>query len=88
MADNDQLEKPLTTGEWFVTTLILALPLVGIVMYFVWGFSEGNRSRRNFCRAMLIWLAVGLGLAMLALVSFLVLGGTLAALGAGAANHR
>src|SRR5262245_13181507 len=42
MADNDQVEKPLSTGEWFVTMLILALPLVGIIMYFVWGFGTGN----------------------------------------------
>ena len=34
-------EKPLTTGEWFVTLLVLALPIVGLVMYFVWGFGTG-----------------------------------------------
>ena len=73
-------EKPLTTGEWFVTLLVLALPIVGLVMYFVWGFGTGNVSRRNFCRAALLWLAVGMGLAFLAFIAFLIFGGTLAAL--------
>jgi ABC-type Fe3+ transport system permease subunit len=76
----EQPEKPLSTGEWFVTLLILALPIVGLVMYFVWGFSTtGNVSRRNFCRAALIWLAIGVGLALLTMVAILVFGGTLAA---------
>ena len=77
----DQPEKPLTTGEWFVTLLILALPIVGLVMYFVWGFgTTGNVSRRNFCRAALLWLAIGLGLALLTMIAILIFGGTLAAL--------
>ncbi len=82
MADNDQVEKPLTTGEWFVTMLILGLPLVGLIMYFVWAFSAGNLGRRNFCRAALLWMAIVLGLCLIAGIGFLVLGGTLAALGA------
>ena len=73
-------EKPLTTGEWFVTLLVLALPIVGLVMYFVWGFGTGNVSRRNFCRAALIWLGIGLGLAILTMIAILIFGGTLAAL--------
>jgi hypothetical protein len=75
----EQPEKPLTTGEWFVTLLVLALPIVGLVMYFVWGFGDGNRGRRNFCRAALIWLGIGLCLAILALIAVLIFGGTLAA---------
>ncbi len=81
MADDPTItEKPLTTGEWFVTLLVLALPLIGLIMYFVWGFGTGNIGRRNFCRATLLWIAVLFGLVCLALIGFLVLGGTLAAL--------
>lgn len=80
MSDNDGAEKPLTTGEWFVTLLVLGLPLVGLVMHFVWGFGPGNASRRNFCRAVLLWLAIMTALGLLALIAFLIFGGTLAAL--------
>ena len=75
----EQPEKPLSTGEWFVTLLVLALPLVGLIMYFVWGFGAGNVSRRNFCRAALIWLGIGAALALLTFIGILIFGGTLAA---------
>jgi hypothetical protein len=84
MAENESLEKPLSTGEWFLSVFILALPVVGLVMYLVWAFGPGNAGRRNFCRAMLLWFAVLLAIGCVALVVFLLLGGTLAAL----ANQR
>lgn len=88
MADNDGTEKPLTTGEWFVTVLILGLPLVGLIMHFVWAFGDGNVSRKNFCRAVLLWMAIGLALATMALIAFLVFGVSLAALFGEAASRR
>jgi len=80
MSDNDTLEKPLTTGEWFVTLLILGLPLIGLIMHLVWAFGDGHKGRRNFCRAALLWLAVIFGLAMVVVIASLIFGGTLAAL--------
>lgn len=61
---DQQTEKPLTTGEWIVTHLVLLIPVVNLVMHFVWAFGEGNISRRNFCRARLLLFAIALGLAM------------------------
>jgi hypothetical protein len=84
----DQPEKPLSTGDWFVTLLVLALPIVGLVMYFVWGFGTGNISRRNFCRAALIWLGIGVGLAALTMIAILIFGGTLAAVLSQSAPRR
>lgn len=83
---HDDDSRPLRTGEWFITLLVLALPVIGLIMHFVWAFGGGNIGRRNFCRATLLWLVVGLGLAVLAFVLMLVFGVSLAAL-AGAA-HR
>lgn len=60
-----ETEKPLSTGEWVVTHLILLIPFVNLIMHFVWAFSEGNISRRNFCRARLLLFAIALGLAMI-----------------------
>ncbi|MEO7598305.1 MAG: hypothetical protein ABIV50_05200 [Opitutus sp.] len=65
MTDN-QLEKPMTTGEWIVTHLVLLIPIVNLVMHFVWAFDSGNLSRRNFCRARLILFAIFFALACVA----------------------
>ena len=81
MSDNDNT-RPLSTGEWFLTLFVLAIPLVGIIMYFVWAFGAGNVNRTNFCRAGLLWMAIWFVLVILFLVAF----GGLAML-AGAANQ-
>ena len=80
--NDSESARPLSTGEWFVTILILGLPVVGIVMHFVWAFSDGNIGRRNFCRATLLLLAIVLGIALMVLLGMLLLGGLV--LGAGA----
>jgi chromate transport protein ChrA len=81
MANDEPLEKPLSTGEWFVTLVVLAIPVIGLIMHFVWAFGGGtNLGRRNFCRAFLLMVAVLFCLGVLTLVGFLLLGGTMAAL--------
>lgn len=50
---------PVSLGDWILTLIVLAIPLVNIVMLFVWGFSSGtNPSKQNYCRAALIFTAV------------------------------
>jgi hypothetical protein len=82
MADYDD-NTPLTTGQWFVTMLILAIPLVGLVMLFVWAFGGGNLNRRNYCRAALIWVAIAVGIGLI----FGLMGGIFAAMAAGSAGY-
>ena len=63
----------LSTVEWIGTLIVLIVPIVGIVVYFVWAFgSGGNINRRNFCRAALIMTAISI---VLALISSLAMGG-------------
>lgn len=31
-------EPPVSVGDWIITTLLTAIPLVGFIMLFVWGF--------------------------------------------------
>jgi hypothetical protein len=69
VTDGTVQHSPLTVKEWFVTILVLAIPLVNIVMYFFWAFAEGvNLNKRNFCRASLLWAAIGRGLFMIVLL--------------------
>jgi hypothetical protein len=66
----DNNTRPLSTCEWFLTMFILGIPLVGIIMYFVWAFGAGNVNRANFCRAGLIWFAIALVLGMMFMIAF------------------
>lgn len=62
---------PVSLGDWILTLIVLAIPLVGIVMLFVWGFSSGtNPSKQNYCRAALILVAVFLVLWVLFAMTF------------------
>lgn len=61
----EYLKQPMTVGEWFIAILITAIPVVGIVMLFVWAFgSNTNVNRANWAKASLIWIAIGIGIAM------------------------
>lgn len=63
-------------GEWLITLIVLAIPCVNVIMYFVWAFGNGNENRKNFCRAGLIVMAVGI---VLTLILYAVVGASLAA---------
>ena len=52
---SDLNERPMTTGEWFWTLLLLSIPLVNIICFIVWITGSGNRNRVTYCRAMLLW---------------------------------
>jgi hypothetical protein len=70
--------SPISLGDWMITLLILCIPLVGIIMLFVWGFADGTHpSKRNFCRAYLIWMLIGIVIFIL----FLIMGGMAALMG-------
>ena len=59
----------ISLGEWIITFIVLAIPIVNIIMLFVWGFSSAtNPSKQNFCRATLI-------LYLVCIVLFFLFGG-------------
>ena len=38
-----QQYNPISVGEWIITTIILAIPIVGFIMLFVWGFGSNTQ---------------------------------------------
>ena len=45
----------VSIGEWIITFILLAIPLVNIIMLFVWAFGGGvNLSKKNYAKASLI----------------------------------
>ena len=60
------LNKPLSIGGFMVTYLVLAIPLVNLIMLFVWAFgSNANTNRKNMCRAILIFAVIGIALGII-----------------------
>lgn len=57
--------------EWMITILLMAIPIVNIVMLFVWGFSGNtNRSKANYAKAALVWIGIGIVLYILMIIIF------------------
>ena len=55
----------MSVGSWLITLIILAIPCVNIIMYFIWAFGNGNENRKNFCRAGLIFMLIAVVLSVL-----------------------
>ena len=52
---------PVSVSEWIITTIIMAIPLVNIVMPFVWAFGSGTKtSKANFFKAQMDFLVGGM----------------------------
>ena len=76
--NDSQQYTPMSVGEWVVTTIILAIPIVGFIMLFVWGFGSNTQpSKANWAKAALIMIGISIVLSFLFLGSLLEIMGTL-----------
>ena len=58
--------EPLRVIQYIGMFLLMSIPLVGIIMLFVWSFGGSvNLNKKNFARAMLILSAIGLILSII-----------------------
>jgi hypothetical protein len=56
----------MSVSEWVVTLIVLAIPIVGWIMYLVWAFGNVEREdRANYCKASLLVGVIGFALAVL-----------------------
>ena len=45
-----------TVGQWMLSIFLAAIPVVGLILMLVWGFSAGTpAAKKNWARANLIW---------------------------------
>lgn len=57
--NNSSTSEVVSVKDWIITILILMIPLVNIVMPFVWAFSSNtNPSKANYFKAFLIMSVV------------------------------
>lgn len=68
---DDNQAKIMSFGDWMITILITAIPIVNIIMIIVWAVSNtDNPNRINWARATLAWFAILIGLYILFFVFF------------------
>ena len=65
-----QYSSPIiSVGDWVIIFIITAIPIVNIVMLFVWAFgSDTNPSKANWAKASLIFMLIGVFLYILIFV--------------------
>lgn len=64
-------QKTMSVKDWVITLFIMAIPLVGFIMLFVYAFGDNeNINKKNWAKAQLIVAAVVLGLVLLFFVLF------------------
>lgn len=66
MYTENNYEDIMSVGDWMLTLIVLAIPIVNIIMYFVWAFgSNTNKNKQNFCKATLAFIPIWILLALL-----------------------
>ena len=56
-----QQYNPMSVGDWILTSLIFAIPIVGLIMLFVWGFGSNTQpSKANWAKATLIMIGISI----------------------------
>ncbi len=61
----------ITVKEWLITFLILCIPVVNLVMPFVWAFgSNAKKSKANYFKAYLLSMAVFFSIYIVIVLTF------------------
>ena len=64
----------MSVKDWLVTPLLMAIPVVGIVLLFVYAFGDNeNINKQNWAKAQLLLVAIILGLVIIIALIFGVL---------------
>lgn len=61
---NDNLDEPVSFGDWMLSLLLMMIPCVNIVMMFVYAFGNGKKSKSNFFKASLVWALISVVLSV------------------------
>ncbi len=59
MEQDIQKTPVISIGDWMITIFILMIPLINIILLFIWAFSNStNPNKSTFAKAYLIWIAI------------------------------
>lgn len=68
-----QVVPQMSVGSWIVTYILMMIPLVNIIMLFIWAF-DATSLRRNFARAQLIIMGIMILLSIVITIIAVILG--------------
>jgi hypothetical protein len=78
------LENDVSVSEWVVTLLLMCIPLVNVILLFVWAFDSAVKpSKSNWSKAMLIFVAISI---IIGIFCGIVFGSIFSSLIGGASN--
>lgn len=65
----------VSMGEWMWSLFLLGIPIVNLIMMLVWAFGGGTKpSKANYCKAMLLWMLIGICLVIVMAIMGVFLG--------------
>ncbi|MDG5787427.1 hypothetical protein QA612_07960 [Evansella sp. AB-P1] len=65
----------MSVGKWVITFILLAIPLLNLILLFVWGFGADN-PRKSYSQAVLLFMVIGFVLwIVFVALSFFAFGG-------------
>jgi len=71
MDQTTQSSQVLSTKDWLITLIITAIPVINIIMFFVWAFGDGaNPNKANWAKASLLLMVIVAALYILLVVIF------------------
>ena len=69
--------RPVTVGNWMLTMFLMCIPLVNIILIFVWAFGQNTPvSKANWAKAGLIWMLISIGIYVLIFLLIFLLAGS------------
>ena len=67
--------KPVTVGNWIVTFIILAIPVVNLIMLIIWAVGGTTHpSKKTFAQANFVFLAIAACIGILAAILLPIFG--------------
>ncbi len=66
----EQKKSGVSIGNWMGTQFLLIIPVVNLILLIVWAITSANRTKRNFCIAALIWIALCVAVTACGIVFF------------------
>jgi len=74
-APKDEATAVMSTKDWVITYLLMMIPCVGLILTIIWAFGDtGNLNRKNYARAFLIIILIGIAFSILYTMLMVALG--------------